>query len=1300
MMPQRTSARRTSQPQGTLSRDLQILADDDELNSQQALESAYSVPRSAFGPAEASTTLTFSTAPAPSSSPAPGGAPPTFSSSSTPAEISGDDECGGNEDVEMMEGGGIRQGDGTLTPLATQDMNPEFLSNHPVAFRERMMRGRTFGREVQATYADPPPSGSKQLPSEGGGSDMQEALDLSGSADDGGWLGSFSQLESVESQWATLKEGHSEAAASKVSVQDPYLIGTDNIYSYMGTQTEMFSRALGSQDVNNMGRALVGLERSVAVLAAPSEEQRRKNNAKDSEINKNTVICGCNAYCKPAGLLRVHPRVRTKHLNWIHEATDSESSDTDSSHEDLVFNRAGASTRNFTAPSPPLLPQHSPRSPSAVFEENEFGGGTPDLEEVFGQLGLDPKASDSESSSESGSSGSEGDDEAPFFFEAVDENEDQRVWDEEELRDAAFERLGPAGFARMEALIEQAALRPDDIKMVKVASFRAAASLTRGQYEVFLHWFSELGAESEYILKKRIKALAQLDVEEIPCCRDVHMAFTGALANLSHCPVCNQPKNDLNGKPVATYIYIPVAQTLTAAYLDTDYAKASSYRRDYKYDPTHLHDVFDGENYFVGQQTKVVVDGVEQEHQFWDGDADVALGIFLDGFQLYKSGAHDCWPVIGVDYCLPPTLRYLTKNVIPILLIRGPKKPQNFDTFLTPFIRDAKLSALEGHMIYDAHLDMEIVQRFYVLLYGGDMPAISMLMRMKGHAGKYPCRCCRIFGVWFAKHYYYVLIPPDYTLPNSPPPPANISPHYDALNLPLRTDETYFADVATVDAAGNKADASRDCGVNGLARVASVPGTSMVRSFPFDLMHLLLENLVKVRLASIGVSVQKADFKVIQNLISIWRGTFKGYTGAWVMDDVTWEEIDTIILNSSRTTPSSFGRRMPAPGAHQGWFTAEDYSNFLLYLGPIVLHSRLPPTYFAHFMELRSIAIRLLDLQISRASIAVGGSLRLDLAKWVQDYELIYFQRKAENLKFCTYVLHAVLHLADNMTWCGPLHLYWSFIMERYCQMLGNLVTSKLHPYKSLSNNLETQQRLKSISNRFAAVRTALQLPPKKPKYTFLEREFFKLASPHTTLRLAGSLRSNLIGYFSAARCAPGLVPSASQRKTTEKHLPTHASSWAQIQFDDNRDHIDAADGNSSSLRLHWRRDSSWLIYDTMVDVNAHRRHGAVRLERQVAYAQLERLLVVKYRDVDYTLAVIRPAKASSVNLNAAREIIRYQTGAVGLGGSEIINCLLIRGSIARAEDGGWWYIADRSEEGARPLFRDEEPIIEGNESD
>lgn len=124
-----------------------------------------------------------------------------------------------------------------------------------------------------------------------------------------------------------------------------------------------------------------------------------------------------------------------------------------------------------------------------------------------------------------------------------------------------------------------------------------------------------------------------------------------------------------------------------------------------------------------------------------------------------------------------------------------------------------------------------------------------------------------------------------------------------------------------------------------------------------------------------------------QDLILLWSGNFKEVTGPWVLPKKTWEAIDEEILEAYKQIPSSHGRRMPKPFAHLAWFTAEDYSAFLLRVGAVVLYDRLPLVYYRHFLALSSIGRRLLDFRIPRASVAVGGELREDIIAWVEAYE-------------------------------------------------------------------------------------------------------------------------------------------------------------------------------------------------------------------------------------------------------------------------------------------------------------------------
>lgn len=89
-----------------------------------------------------------------------------------------------------------------------------------------------------------------------------------------------------------------------------------------------------------------------------------------------------------------------------------------------------------------------------------------------------------------------------------------------------------------------------------------------------------------------------------------------------------------------------------------------------------------------------------------------------------------------------------TENILPILIIRGPRKPKNINTFLLPFLESAKVSAWNGrgeHPEFASSLSLTLMLlagactgdgqaftfRCYVLPFCGDMPAMAMLQKMK-----------------------------------------------------------------------------------------------------------------------------------------------------------------------------------------------------------------------------------------------------------------------------------------------------------------------------------------------------------------------------------------------------------------------------------------------------------------------------------------------------------------------------------------------------------------------------------------
>ena len=54
----------------------------------------------------------------------------------------------------------------------------------------------------------------------------------------------------------------------------------------------------------------------------------------------------------------------------------------------------------------------------------------------------------------------------------------------------------------------------------------------------------------------------------------------------------------------------------------------------------------------------------------------------------------------------------------------------------------------------------------------------------------------------------------------------------------------------------------------------------------------------------------------------------------------------------------------------------------------------------------------------------------------------------------CTLTIHGLLHICDNIQFCGPEWTTWTFWMERYCGRLQAGLRSRTHPWMNLNNRV------------------------------------------------------------------------------------------------------------------------------------------------------------------------------------------------------------------------------------------------------
>lgn len=212
---------------------------------------------------------------------------------------------------------------------------------------------------------------------------------------------------------------------------------------------------------------------------------------------------------------------------------------------------------------------------------------------------------------------------------------------------------------------------------------------------------------------------------------------------------------------------------------------------------------------------------------------------------------------------------------------------------------------------------------------------------------------------------------------------------YDAENLPLRTQDEIISQGKEVEAATTKAQAERlatEYGVKGVPVLSYLRSLSFPGSFGYDFMHLIWENLIK-------------------NLTLLWTSDFKGLDEGreeYALGKAVWEAIASRTASASDTIPSAYGSRLPNIAKDRPNVSAEMWSFWTLYLGPVLLRRRFKHVkYYRHFIEL----VRLLNLcmlfEISDAQIE---NVRTGFIAWVKVYE----QYGIIPPRFCMHLSHSI----------------------------------------------------------------------------------------------------------------------------------------------------------------------------------------------------------------------------------------------------------------------------------------------------
>jgi len=510
-------------------------------------------------------------------------------------------------------------------------------------------------------------------------------------------------------------------------------------------------------------------------------------------------------------------------------------------------------------------------------------------------------------------------------------------------------------------------LSKHDMDICLAYSFMVQAKLTTKEGQMLPHAFPDIGLISPEHIQARAQLLAGVEPELYDCCpgQNACMCFTGEYHDLTKCLVCNEPRFNSKGLPRRHFTYIPIVPRLKAAAESQAFAEVMQYRAEYEHEAGMFGDVFDGENYRHLQESPITVHGEVLKGdsgeplgtKYFEDPRDVALGLSTDGFSVHQS---TFWPLIIFLYNLPPTIRFLLQNIFALGIIPG--KPVHINTFLWPFLQELQKLAL-GVTAFDVLSSQSFILRAFLILIFGDIPAIAMLMRMKGHNGISPCRACPIIATPLRRGKrvtYYVL--------------STFSDNAEWRTL--RNHPTMMQQAQEVEDAPTNEQAealAKAYGIKGKSVLSEIGSIRFPSSFPYDFMHLIWEG-------------------VVNTLIQLWTGDFKGIDEGkekYQIDPNHWKQIGSETAASGKTIPSSFGPHLPNIANSLSNISADMWSFWVLFVGPVVLQNRFHNLkYFKHFIDLVSLINMCLQRKISRVEV---DRLKKGFENWVKGYQRYLF---------------------------------------------------------------------------------------------------------------------------------------------------------------------------------------------------------------------------------------------------------------------------------------------------------------------
>ncbi|KAF7291084.1 hypothetical protein MKEN_01490300 [Mycena kentingensis (nom. inval.)] len=527
------------------------------------------------------------------------------------------------------------------------------------------------------------------------------------------------------------------------------------------------------------------------------------------------------------------------------------------------------------------------------------------------------------------------------------------------------------------------------------------------------------------------------------------------------------------------------------------------------------------------------------------------------------------------------------------------------------------------------------------------------------------------------------------------PDESTVEPRsWDPSNLPLRTDESFDHVLKLIsDNPDNAEQIKFYHGIKGLPILRRVGSLDRARSYPWDVMHLLFENIAP-------------------NLVKLWSGEYKKLrldcgSEDYIIPSAQWEEIKEETAEAMKYIPSAFTRSL-AGGFSK--FNAEGWCFWTAYMAPSLLRGRFPDAkFYHHAVEFADIIKMTLKLEHTLEELQ---KLRAAIIKWVLFYERHYYQYSEHRLSICPLVIHGLLHIVDDILNCGPSWVHWTFYVERACGFLKRSLKARRYPWSNLNNRVLAMEYIHQLGARYDLEEELLTSKPRSPGLPAGQKEYpgyfgTVVRSPYQKDHAPDAPTLGLVAaYFVQMFNALGLTKAAAL-----KVLPSFFAALGRFKTRGRRLHSRRMDTRSTaptSRRGYPRkllRSSAYVrkpLFSTLMIQFTKQQRVSHTIKCTESYGLLVEILTCDVPDdakfgvfsgTTRLLAVIQPC--NTAGRDAATGVVAYTR----LQASLVVDLNAISAVVGRIRRGERWYIVDRTDGTIKPeLVPQAEPDSEDEE--